>query len=298
MTLIVETGSGVPGANSYVTAAFVTTYLTTRNRATENSWSTLSASVQAALCVAATDYIDKRWGQRFKGVKYRSLVPGRAADGTILFGGVPVANEEVVVGLVTYRFVAALAQENDVLRGSTAAEAAANLAAAVNGTDDGTSVHEDTVVNYSASAAVEDATVTLTALQVGENGNLIAFTTDVTGATISGSGFLAGGLDQGPQPLMFPRAGCTDRDGRDVVGVPLALRQATAEYAVRAAADTLDPDPTTNVSGAIATRIREVMGPLESDVSYGAGGFIRIHKPYPAADQLLADFVASGYSYR
>lgn len=287
MSFIVESGGGTPNANSYASPTFVTTYLTDRGRETENLWSTITTALKQNACVAATDYLDKRWGGLFKGVRYRSWVAGRAADATLTLTTVPLDTETVVVGQKTYRFVAALAQENDVLQGATASEAASNLAAAVNGSDDGNLVHEDTWPNIEAVADVDGAVVTLTASQKGLNGNEIALTTTVTGATAS-SATLVGGLDDGPQPLEFPRSGCTDRDGNVVTGVPLVVRQATAEYAVRAVGSTLDADPATNVVGAVLTRTKRVVGPIETENEYAVSGVIRIYKPYPAADRLLA----------
>ena len=69
MTLIVEDGSGVVGANAYMTVAEVTAYLTDRNRQTENSWNSVAAAVAEAAVIAATDFIDRRFGQRFKGTR-------------------------------------------------------------------------------------------------------------------------------------------------------------------------------------------------------------------------------------
>ena len=46
MSIIIEDGTGVSGANAYTTAAEVTTYLTARNRETENSWSTSSTAIK------------------------------------------------------------------------------------------------------------------------------------------------------------------------------------------------------------------------------------------------------------
>ena len=85
-----------------------------------------------------------------------------------------------------------------------------------------------------------------------------------------------------------------DRDGQAVQGVPLKLKQAVAEYAVRSLASQLDPDPTVDDSGALVQRKREKVGPIEEETEYVAGAQPRIDRPYPAADGLLADYLVSG----
>lgn len=62
MAFVVEDGTGVVGANAYCEVAFVTDYLTDRNRQTENGWNTASVAAQQAAIVAATDYIETRFG--------------------------------------------------------------------------------------------------------------------------------------------------------------------------------------------------------------------------------------------
>lgn len=293
MSFVVETGRGTPNANAYAPVSFVTTYLTSRGRETENSWSSKTTAEQQAACIAATDYIDLRWGRRLRGVRLREEIGGRQADGTILFGSNPGDTETVVVGQITYRFVNTLAQENDVLIAATAALSAANLLAAIHGSDDGTNVHEDTQPNYEVTASLSSATLTVTAQADGVNGNEIVFTTTVTGATISGSGTLTGGLDESPQPLEFPRSGAYDRYGYEIEGVPLKVRQAMAEYAVRAVAAQLTSDPDVGATGARVERTYQKVGPLEDLVVYAEGGAPVAFKPYPAADRLMRPFLTS-----
>lgn len=294
MAFVVETGAGTPGANAYVTTAFVDGYLADRNRETENEWSTQTTARKQEAIVAATSYIDKRWGLRFKGVRYRQLISGRRSKGTLTLASLPLVNETVTIGTKTYRFVDALAQENDVLRGATVATALAALEAAVEEGGDGTTTHADTVNNLEAEADVSGSTMTVTALVAGTNGDAMPFATDVTDATISGSGFLAGGIDEAPQPRAWPRAGAFTQDGQPIVGVPLVLKQATAEYAVRALAAELDPDPTVSTTGAAIQRKLEQVGPITEETEYVAGAVPSIHRDYPAADVLLAELITRG----
>lgn len=292
MAFIVETGAGTPGANAYAATTFITAYLTERNRATENGWTAASEAVKQAAGIAATDYIETRWGPYFKGRKARLLIDGREASGSVTFTANPLDAEELTVGQRTYRFVAALAQEDDVLIGATLADTIDNLVLAINAPSSDTDVvHEDTFVNYEVYADAGEADDVLLVAQVkGEAGNTIALSTDVTGATASGAA-LTSGVDQGEQPLSFPRVALYTRDGREVVGVPLKLRQATAEYSVRSLADMLAPDPTVDASLIPITSKREKVGPIEEETAYGAGGVPTLRVPYPAADRLLAEYV-------
>lgn len=291
MTFTVETGSGTPGANALASVAFVTSYLTDRGRNT--AWDAAATAVKQAAIIAATDYIETRWGPRFMGSRAQRRVDGRVASGVINFSGQPTNGETVTLGLKTYRFVAALAQENDVLIGTTVAESVANLAGAIGATGLGTTVHEDTQPNYEAAAIDQAPALAAYARTQGENGNLVAWSTTVVASTISGSGTLEDGLDQGEQPLSFPRVGLYTRDGTAVVGVPLKVRQATAEYAERALSATLAPDPTVDATLVPVLAKREKVGPIEEETTYAIGGLPVLIKPYPAADRLLADYVSS-----
>lgn len=296
MTLVVETGSGTPGANGYTSVAFVDAYLSDRARSEENEWNIQSVDRRGQAIVAATDYIDRRWGPQFMGVRARSVIDGRAASGLVTIPSLPLANELLVVGIKTYRLVSTLAQENDVLIGATAADTITNLIAAINldGAQLDVTVQEDTRVNDEALALLDTSGgLGILARTEGVNGNLIILSTTITAATATGSGFLVGGLDEGPQPLEFPRSGLFDRSGRSVNGIPLKLRQATAEYAVRALAAALAPDPESNSRLQPVTSFREKVGPIEEETTYAEGGQPVITVPYPDADRLLAEYVTA-----
>lgn len=293
MAFLVETGAGVPGANAYAPTSFVDAYLTDRARNAENGWQSLAATRKQQAVVVASGYIDRRWGPRFKGLRARPLVEGREAAGTLTLTALPLLNETVTVGLVVYRFVDALTQVNDVLRGASIATSAANLAAAITDGGDAVTSHALTVQNYEAIAAAVAGVVTIEAAQKGTSGNEIAFATNVTGATATGSGKLTDGLDEGPQGLLFPRSELRGWDGQLVIGIPWKLKAATAEYAVRSIAAALDPDLTRDASGALVQRKREKVGPIEEETEFAPGGEPRIYQDFPAADRLLQEFLAS-----
>lgn len=294
MTLILETGAGTPNANSYVTAAFVTSYLTERARETENSWDSAGTERQEEAAIAASAYIDQRWGPRFKGIRLQLNLQARAASGTLTFGAIPLANETLTLGQKVYRFVSSLSQENDVLIGSTILESLTNLKAAINN-EGGSNYHEDTIQNYEAFALdPETSTMALSAQSNGENGNVITLATDITSASVTSS-TLTGGLDGGVQPMEFPRKNLRDRNGVLVTGIPLKLKQATAEYAVRSLSAELFRDPTVGSLAGDVKRVREKVGPIEEETEFVDGTYLRERLiPYPAADRLLQDYVLSG----
>lgn len=176
MTLIVEDGTGLSTANGFVSAAYVDTYLADRNRSSENSWNTQGSTAKEAAIIAATDYIEQRFGLRYKGTR---------------------TNET--------------------------------------------------------------------------------------------------------QALGWPRSFVYDRDGYLLAddALPVNLQKATAEYAVRALASALQPDPTVSDSGKAITRAREKVGPLETEFEYEAGGSVsNLTRPYPAADNLLKPLLTDQGAYR
>lgn len=88
-----------------------------------------------------------------------------------------------------------------------------------------------------------------------------------------------------PQGLSFPRTGI---DGYE--GVPICLKRAMYEYALRAISGALTPDPVYEANGKTLSSKRTKVGPIETDVTYtasGAGAVAPTFRPYPAADALL-----------
>ena len=66
MAFVPEDGTGLSNSNSYVSEAFADSYFTDRGNAT---WAAaLTADKETAL-VRATDYLDKRFGPKFRGFK-------------------------------------------------------------------------------------------------------------------------------------------------------------------------------------------------------------------------------------
>ena len=88
------------------------------------------------------------------------------------------------------------------------------------------------------------------------------------------------------QPLEFPRVDLYDAEGYQVLVIPDKLKYATYEYALRANASALAPDPKTTTTGKV---IKQKVGRIETQ--YSASAAVQITQPYPAADRLLSEYV-------
>lgn len=305
MALVIETGSGVRGANAYVNPAFVTAYLTDRGRVTENLWSTIGTPAQDAACIGGTDYIDTRWGPRFRGVREFAFL-GSPAQALVTFSGIPSGGDTITIGELTYIYRATLTYlvTEEILIGGSGAASLTNLIAALQADDaDGAGVtfSESQIPNSSSRAALREGTtleLLLTAVNFGLAGNDIPLA--VTGSEYVITTAFRNGTEAGSQGLEFPRAGLVDRNGLRVTGVPTRLKDAAAEYAVRAAGAALYRDPTVDDTGRAVIEKEERTGPLLERTVYESGSALSaLIKPYPAADAWLEPYLQpSGGSWR
>ena len=86
------------------------------------------------------------------------------------------------------------------------------------------------------------------------------------------------------QALSFPRL------ITGMAEMPLGIKRAVCEYAVRSLSVVLLPDPEIHASGQGLERTRERVGPIEEETRFqyqGVGTERIILRPYPAADILL-----------
>ena len=86
------------------------------------------------------------------------------------------------------------------------------------------------------------------------------------------------------QALSFPRL------NTGLAEIPIPLKRAVCEYAVRSLSVILLPDPEIHASGQGLERTRERVGPIEEETRFqyqGVGTERIILRPYPAADILL-----------
>lgn len=72
--------------------------------------------------------------------------------------------------------------------------------------------------------------------------------------------------------------------------VPLELRKAICEYAIRARTAPLAPDPVIDASGFSMVTTRKKVGPIEKSFAIANGDSANMFgfRPYPAADMLIA----------
>jgi hypothetical protein len=289
MALIIETGVGVYGANAYVSVSFVGGYLQDRNRATE--WNNANTAVKEAAIIAATDYIESRFGPSFRG---RRVINFGAEYATAIFtlSGLPANAETLTIGANTYKFVSALTgAPYEVLIDGDATATAENLTAAVNAAAGaGTQYGQGTAASRAVAATSSAGAVTLTAAARGPSGAFTTLQGTVTNGTITP---FSGGMNTGTQRLSFPRIGIYDDLGLEVTEVPIQILQAVSEYASRAIAEDLLPDPST---GRLVEYELKKIGPLTKEVKYSGGSML--FRPYPKADRLVKQFTVPGGVYR
>lgn len=294
MALIIEDGTGVAGANGYTTATEVTAYLSERNRVEENTWSDFNTAEKEAAIISATDYIEQRFSERFLGRKQFTNVS--AARGTLTFTDQPLDADVVVLGSITYTFNTNLGGTNSVLIGDSVDASIVNLIDAVSASSDklGDTIGLGTEANTEATGAqaVGDRFLAV-AQEKGTPGNAVATTTDIAAASWTAATLLGGSDLNDPQALSFPRLDLFDREGIRIIGMPVKLLQATAEYAVRAVDGTkLTPDPTVDESGQVVVQTKVRVGPITTETRFAEGGVLnQILKPFPAADRLLIAFL-------
>lgn len=97
------------------------------------------------------------------------------------------------------------------------------------------------------------------------------------------------------QTTQWPREDVDDVDGYTVTGIPPEVKEATAEYALRALTAALAPDPTRDASGVPILSKSESVGPVSESTTFAAGAVFRMPR-YPDADQKLvkAGLVCAG----
>ena len=97
------------------------------------------------------------------------------------------------------------------------------------------------------------------------------------------------------QTTEWPRNSAWDRDRRSINDVPVEVREACAEYAIRALSQVLNPDPERDATGRPIHSKAQAVGPISESVTFVGGAVFQMPK-YPAADQKLvrAGLVRSG----
>ena len=88
------------------------------------------------------------------------------------------------------------------------------------------------------------------------------------------------------QELEWPRQFAYNDRGDYVTGLPVAVKNATAEYAYRALTAPLLSDPTTDETGRPLKSKEETVGPLTEKYEYEARSAVQL-PDYPQADRIL-----------
>lgn len=281
MSMIVEDGSGIYEANSYAGLSYAHSYLHRRNRHT--TWDAASTAVREAALIAATDYIDKRFGPVFLGYKkFTDLTV--AASNYLNFNSQPTNGNTVTVGSVTLTFVSGAPGAGEVEIGANIAATIGNLLAAL-------SSHPE------VNAEIAGATAIIVRNKLtGDQADILCSV--VSNHLVWDYDKLVGGIDSAEQMLEWPRVNAVSRVGVPFIGIPEKLRQATVEYAFRAISGSLMPDPVVGDTGQDIRRQFEKVGPIETETAYSAS-VKQIFKKYPEADRLLGELIgATGGVYR
>jgi len=140
----------------------------------------------------------------YQNYTFKTALTETKASGVVTstVNGVPIENDTIVIGSVTYRFRDTLAQINDVKIGATGQATLNNLRAAINLTGTagveyfaGQVANPDVSAPSAAQLNVADYDLTIQALVIGVAGNSIVLTENATNITVSGSGTLENGAD-------------------------------------------------------------------------------------------------------
>ncbi len=279
--LVLENGSGVQGANSAINSDFVTSYLTTLNRQDQNGWNadTTTDAIKQAACIAATQYVEKRWGDRFIGEK-------------LYFWEEVKATAEITID--------SIATDNSMPGSQYIIIAGERIEFSSGATDIGTAIMNLlpslTAKKINAELKSQGSnTIVITSKSYGVMGNYDAEILQESDSDLADDEKIvlnitqwAGGLHGGEQQTSYPREDWSEP-------MPLIYLNALAEYAIRSLADGLIPDPEVDPSGRVVIEKKERVGAIEEQTKYAVGtSLTQQFKPYPEADILLRPLLRGG----
>lgn len=274
MNLIVEDGTGVLRANSYAGLTYAYVYLAQRGRIDE--WEAAGVEKQKQSLIAATDYIDNRFGLRFPGKQLINNIKVPASGMALLVGGIE-EDTTLLLGDRTYTFKEVPADISDIaIKPNTEEQMQAIITRLSGNMQISASRVGMILVIESAFPGLIDKFPTVCSSEslVFENDHLV-------GGTISGT-----------QSLQFPR--------NAFIGIPETLKKATVEYASRAITDKLLPDPIAmDESGREVAQRTETVGPITESFTYSRSVPGAFFKEYPEADLLIKSLLpTTGGVYR
>lgn len=275
MTFIVEDGSGIINANALITEAFADAYFTDRGITT---WTGASDVKQQAI-TKATDYLVKRFSLRFRGQP--KVASSNAAKSVLTFTALPVADQTITIDGNVFTFKATASLGSEVTIGARISETIDNLILVINEANIDFSADQNPGLSIVVQAGFD-----------GEDGNIVVVTTTTT-ATWSFDPLNGGNDENRGQALPFPRIHLLTDAGVAILGTPQGVKEATAEYSLRALSADLLADPLLDDTGNTVKSKREKVGPIEEETVYQIGMSTAL-KSYPAADRLLIPYMNAG----
>lgn len=100
--------------------------------------------------------------------------------------------------------------------------------------------------------------------------------------------------DKDTQGLEWPRVDAYYPSGDTIVGVPVEVKEACAEYAYRSLTSKLSPDPVYESSGGYLVSKTTKVGPVATSKTFGRDGSQKTFRSYPTADSKIRDLVING----
>lgn len=271
MPFIVEDGAGRINANAYIPVVWADEYFGDRGI---TEWTGTDIEKQYSI-IKGTDFVEKRFSLKFAGE--RQFQNSGAAKAVLTFTAQPTSGETVTINGTTLTF------GTNVTIGTRLSITIDNLINQINAN----------IVDIEAQALTGQRLM-VSAGYTGEDGNLIAVTTDATGATWSSATLEGGNDEELPQALSFPRVNLyRPYSSQLVLGIPGELKEAVAEYSLRALTTVLMPDPLRDDTGNEVKFKKEAVGPIIEETEY-LPGLDQIIPKYPAADKLITPFLRGG----
>jgi hypothetical protein len=155
------------------------------------------------------------------------------------------------------------------------------------------SVQNDNGTNLAANAYISVATFKSYHDDRGNDYSAFADDTAIEKALVQASDYIdarftyIGAKITQDEPTEWPRVNAIDPTGYLITGLPPAVKEACAEYALRVLDGSLFPDPQRDASGYIIESTSKTVGPISKSVTYAQGGGVYNMPQYSLADNKL-----------
>lgn len=250
--IIVEDGSGLINSNSYASIAETDQYMSARYR---SAWSEATEQQKTAALIAATDYMEARFGYRFLG--QRKFPAHTRAWSVLSSNGKLEENTSITVGDVTIEIPVGATRSAEFNALKDALLLSGLLHTRVSAYSFAVYAQEDGIAGNEVTVTTTDAEVLSWSVPVMQGGSHVPES----------------------QALSFPRT-------TDLAGINRNVVKACMEYAERALIQPLAPDPEFGPSGQVVARSMQRIGPIEEEYSYLRNVLVNM-RAYPLADNML-----------